>query len=68
MPSSQLRSDGFERMADKNGTDIESGASGSELELQERRHVADGIRVHTDIEMRVEELGHAGSVPEQVRL
>jgi hypothetical protein len=68
MPSLQLRSDGFERMADKNGTDIESGASGSELELQERRPVADWIRVDTDIEMRVEELGHSGSVPGQARL
>jgi hypothetical protein len=50
-------------MADKNGTDVESGASGSELELQDRRHITDGITVHTDIEMRVEELGHPGSVP-----
>ena len=38
------------------GTDAESmAASGSELELQERRHIDEGITVHTDIEMRIED-------------
>ena len=42
--------------------DTEIGTSGSELELQGRVHVADGIRIYTDLEMRVEELGHKGQV------
>ena len=57
---SQLRSDGFARISGKMGTDAESmAASGSELELQERRHIDEGITVHTDIEMRIEEMGQA---------
>ena len=60
MAGSQLRSDGFARISGKMGTDAESmAASGSELELQERRHIDEGITVHTDIEMRIEEMGQA---------
>jgi hypothetical protein len=58
MAGSQLRSDRFTRMSVKMGTDAEStAASGSDLELQERRHIDEGITVHTDIEMSIEEVG-----------
>lgn len=57
---SQLRSDGFARISGKVGTDADStAASGSELELQERRHMEEGITVHTDIEMRIDEVRQA---------
>jgi hypothetical protein len=51
-------------MADKTGTDVESAlASGSELELQDLTNNIEGIRVHTDIEMKVEEIRDASSIP-----
>jgi hypothetical protein len=52
------RSDGFERMIDKNGAniDVESlGGSGSEVELQQRRYKGEGIKVETNVQLQVED-------------